>query len=62
MPQETTLEDRDVINRLVQDGLIEVVSIDADGSANYRLASGFTMGGERGASGVNPRPPRISPS
>ena len=36
-------EDLDALNALVQDGLVDVVSIDEDGEPSYRLASRFTV-------------------
>jgi hypothetical protein len=41
MPHQLTSEDLEMLNDLVQDGLIEVVSIDAAGEPSYRIASRF---------------------
>ena len=40
--RKVSQEDLDALNYLVQDGLIEVVSIDEHGEPSYRLASRFT--------------------
>jgi len=40
--RKVSQEDLDALNALVQDGLIEVVSIDEFGEPSYRLASRFT--------------------
>jgi hypothetical protein len=40
--RKVSQEDLDALNYLVQDGLIEVVSIDEFGEPSYRLASEFT--------------------
>ncbi len=54
MPHKLTTEDLETLNDLVQDGLIEVVSIDAAGEPSYRIASRFLNaakgpGGQPGA-------------
>ena len=41
MSHTLTVEDLETLNNLVQDGLIEVVSIDAAGEPSYRIASRF---------------------
>jgi hypothetical protein len=41
--REANQEDLEALNNLVQDGLIEVVSIDEYGEPSYRLASRFTV-------------------
>jgi hypothetical protein len=41
MPHKLTVEDLETLNDLVQDGLIEVVSIDSTGEPSYRIASRF---------------------
>jgi len=41
--RKVSQEDLDALNALVQDGLIEVVSIDEHGEPSYRLASQFTV-------------------
>jgi hypothetical protein len=41
MPHKLTVEDLETLNDLVQDGLIEVVSIDSAGEPSYRIASRF---------------------
>ena len=40
--RKVSQEDLDALNALVQDGLIEVVSIDEFGEPSYRLGSRFT--------------------
>jgi hypothetical protein len=44
MPHKLSVEDLEALNVLVQDGLIEVVSVDPDGTPNYRIASRFLNG------------------
>jgi hypothetical protein len=41
--RKVSQEDLDALNALVQDGLVEVVSVDEDGEPSYRLASRFTV-------------------
>jgi hypothetical protein len=41
MPDQPTVDDLEMLNDLVQDGLIEVVSIDAAGVPSYQIASRF---------------------
>ena len=41
MPHKPTADDLEMLNELVQDGLIEVVSIDATGEPCYQIASRF---------------------
>jgi hypothetical protein len=41
--RKVSQEDIDALNALVQDGLVEIVSIDEDGEPSYRLASRFTV-------------------
>ena len=41
MPHKLTADDLELLNDLVQDGLIEVVSIDAAGVPSYQIASRF---------------------
>ena len=60
--RKVSQEDLDALNYLVQDGLIEVVSIDEFGEPSYRLASRFTVeqvartGGSPGVRGGAPVP------
>ena len=60
--RKVSQEDLDTLNQLVQDGLIEVVSIDEFGEPSYRLASRFTVeqvartGGSPGVRGGAPVP------
>jgi hypothetical protein len=60
--RKVSQEDLDALNHLVQDGLIEVVSIDEFGEPSYRLASRFTVdhvartGGSPGVRGSAPVP------
>lgn len=60
--RKVSQEDLDALNALVQDGLIEVVSIDEFGEPSYRLASRFTAeevartGGSPGVRGRAPVP------
>jgi hypothetical protein len=42
MPHKLSVEDLEALNVLVQDGLIEVVSVDPDGTPYYRIASRFS--------------------
>jgi hypothetical protein len=44
MPYKLSAEDLKALNVLVQDGLIEVVSVDPDGTPYYRIASRFLNG------------------
>src|ERR1035441_3791776 len=44
MPHKLSVEDLEALNVLVQDGLIEVVSVDPDGTPYYRIASRFLNG------------------
>jgi hypothetical protein len=44
MPHKLSAEDLEALNVLVQDGLIEVVSVDPDGTPYYRIASRFLNG------------------
>jgi hypothetical protein len=58
--RKVSQEDLDALNFLVQDGLIEVVSIDEFGEPSYRLASEFIAehnartGGSSGVRGSAP--------
>jgi hypothetical protein len=50
MPHILTADDLEMLNNLVQDGLIEVVSIDCTGEPSYRIASRF-LNAAKGPSG-----------
>jgi hypothetical protein len=44
MPHKLSAEDLEALNVRVQNGLIEVVSVDPDGTPYYRIASRFLNG------------------
>jgi hypothetical protein len=48
MSHKLTVEDLETLNDLVQDGLIEVVSIDSAGEPSYRIASRFLNAATKG--------------